>query len=260
MLANTVRTRGVTFAFIIGPPRFVAREEASRVHNAVCDATGHDDLAFRYSPIDTPQRRGPDGFQIVIGRQEGRGGFQIIDELNPTQFSGLRLLIRYDWPPSQEHVEQLADQTVNAVLDAMDGDWQRVMAEVRFRAECNVAGDDALAYVRDGLCRLRPATLENLGNPLTFCSLSVEISEAVHDNEPLANPKREVRIEVLRDDPRLAYIETVNQWNQAPPRTSVQLSELDRLRSFEQNPSDYINDSYDFLTERVLALGDPGGD
>ena len=261
MLANTVRTRGVRFAFIIGPPRFVAREEASRVHNAVCDATGYDDLAFRYSPIDNPQRRGPEGFRIVIERQEGRGGFRIIDELDPTtKIPGLRLLVAYDRPPSQQHVNELADQTVNAVLEAMDGNWQRVMAEVRYQAECNVEGDDALAYIRNGLCHLRPATLENLGEPLTFCSLSVGISEAPHDDEPLAHPKREVRIEVLRDDARLAYIETVNQWTQAPLRTGVQLSELGRLRSFEQNPSDYIQDSYDFLTQKVLVLGDPGGD
>ena len=261
MLANTVRTRGVTFAFIVGPPRFVAREEASRIHNAVCDATGHDDLAFRYSPIDTPQRRGPNGFQIVIERQEGRGGFRIIDELNPTtQIPGLKLLITYEWPPSQQHVVELADQTMRAVLEAMDGDWQKALAEVRLRAECDVRGGDAVAYIHNELCHLPPGTLEDLGTPLTFCCFALEVSETPHGDNPLANPKREVRIEVLHDNPRLAYIETVSQWSQTPPARRIQLPVLDRLRPFDHNPSDYINDAYTFLTDKVLPLGNaPGG-
>jgi len=258
MLRNTVRTRAVSFAFVFGPPRFVNREEATRVHNGVCDALGHDDLTFRYNPGDSPGRGSPNGFSIVIGRQEGRGGFEITTDFVPPKLPGLRLLVHYQFPPSLEHVHEVADSASTAVFDALEGTWQKVMAEVRLRAECDVVGNNAVAFVRDQLCRFDPTQLNALGEPLAFCGVALGIGERPHGGEALAYPKRDVRIEVLRDDSRLVYIETVNQWKQLPETQNgtINLTELGTtIRPFDERPSDYIRDSHNYLTECVLKLG-----
>jgi hypothetical protein len=49
MKPNSLRTRAVVFAYLFGPPRYVDRNEAAKVHAAICDALGYDDFSFKYS-------------------------------------------------------------------------------------------------------------------------------------------------------------------------------------------------------------------
>lgn len=82
MIPNSLRTRGVLFAFLFGPPRFIEREEAARVHGKVCDHLKHDDFVFRYSASGTPDKPQSRGFSISFQRKEGQGSFTTAIDLN----------------------------------------------------------------------------------------------------------------------------------------------------------------------------------
>jgi len=257
MQPNTIRTRGVKFAFLFGPPRFVGRDEAAKLYGCVCDKLSHDDLTFRYSTTEAEAKPTSRGFAINLARKEGRGGFGII----VTHKGGnepIRVLFDYGWPPSMPHVEELFDSASAAVFDSLEGEWQKVLAETRIRAECAVRGQDALSYIRERLICVSSSTIESFGTPLAFASIRLDTSSSGDTDDAIAGPARQLTVEVLQEDRKSVYLELVSQWTQYPEiATEVDIT---KSRPFNANPTDYVKDSYEFLCARVHDLaGEEGG-
>jgi len=254
VLPNSLRFRGVHFAYLFGPPRFVPREEASRVHGKVCDALGYDDLTFRYGTGEQQAGKQSRGFQIEFQRPEGRGTFEVnID--NPDVSQPIRLVMGWVWPPSLEHAKQALDLTAETVLESLQGEWTLVVAEARLRAQCEARSESAIGYIATELLAVGPTWLEQLGKPLTHASLKLEVGSS-GTNDSLANPKRDLTIEVLRDDPKGLYLELVSQWSQFPPVASIDLS---NIRKIDKKPSEYVEDSIKYLRGRINGLAQLDG-
>ena len=141
VLRDSYQTRGLSFAFLIGPPRNLERQIGMAIHAAICEALGLDDIGFKYQPGDT-QPGGEKTFETV-----------------------------------------------------------------------------ASAFVQ---------------------------------GEELSNLKRDVSVEVLRQDPRSLYLEVMSQWPQVAvsPDGTVHL-DPGTIRSFELPPSEYLINTVDY-TESVL--------
>lgn len=251
MLSNTLKTRGVVFAYIFGPPRFVRREEASRVHNAVCEALHLDDIAFQYGNPDSK------GFVIRLLRKEGRGGFHV-EIGSPGGGQPMKVLMGYEWPASVEHLTETFDMTSNAVFCALEGDCQRVIAEVRIKAQCAVQEETGLLFLRSRLLRLTPEQVDGLGTRLDFAAVKLEVAASGSPETSLDGPKRDLSIELLREDPKGVYIELMSQWAQFPITRGASPTppDISRARLIEQTPSEYVNEAYTFLRDHVMVLGE----
>jgi len=139
MIANTLRTRGIVFAYLFGPPRVVEREEAYKIHRGVCDGLKRDDLSFQYQ---NPEARKPGSraFSLQFRRKEEREGVAVTID-NQGMQTPIRLLLEHHWPPSVEHVKETMDSISEAVFQNVEGTWTRVLAEARIRAQCSVPHD-----------------------------------------------------------------------------------------------------------------------
>jgi hypothetical protein len=261
MLPNSLRVRAVHFAFLFGPPRFVGREEASRVHGKVCDALGIDDIAFRYASSTTSEKPNSKGFSIVLERKEGRGSFAAtLDNKNVGE--PIRLLLTYTWPPSLEHANETFDMTAEAAFSALDGDWQCVLAEARLRAQCDVRGGNALTFMRQRLLRQADDWVSDLGTPVAFCGVKFEVAATPPGENPLDGAKRELAVELLREDPGGLYLELMSQWPQVVSMPSSQAAAADvrSIRQLDKKPSKYVADAFAYLQARVESLASAKGE
>lgn len=261
MHPQSLRTRSVAFAFIFGPPRFIKREEAASVHSRLCDDLSQDDISFRYVPVDpleNPASRKV--FRIEMERREGRGGFKVVvDRIGPPIIpgDGLRLLLDYTWPPSSEHVHEQFDIAAAAVLAALEGQWQKVMAETRVRAQCD-AGGSAIDFMRLRALRLSPGWIESLDGRLAFAGVKlVTAADWPTEDAPLKGPERNISIEVLSEDPNGLYFESVSVWRQfSGPVTGS--ADLERARRFDEKPSQYVTNATEHLRQMVTGLSREG--
>lgn len=253
MLTNSYRTRGVNFAFLAGPPRDLTRHTGMEIHSAICEALGADDLSFKFTPGD----RRPGGekpFAIHVARDE-RGPEKLAIELNGSvQNTPVRVFCGYEWPRSAELAFQDFDLVCDAIFQVLGDGWQRVLAEARVRGQLHAQGDSAVSFLGD---RVLPfvANSENTGE-LSFLAFKYETAASGFPvGDPLANPKRDVSVEVLRDDPRCIYVEVMSQWPQIAVvrREGVQI-DPETIRSFESPPSAYLADTTSYVESVVLPL------
>ena len=258
MLANSFSLRGIRFAFLFGPPRLVKREEASRVHSAVCDTTHLDDFSFKYSTIAPEERLASKGFSIVFERKEGRGTLgAIIDNRNIN--GPIRILLEYTWPPSIEHVKENFDIISNSVFDSLEGNWTRVFAEVRLRAQCNTRSGNGLTFLKEKVLGLPQEYISGLGDSLSFCSVKLRV-DATQPQPPsedqIEGARRELLIEILQEDPTSVYLELVSGWPQVAPLPRNQTGNIviENIRRIDSNPSEYIEEALSFLNEQAEQL------
>ena len=257
MLSQSLRTRGVKFAFLIGPPRFISRDEATSMYSAVCDALSQDDLTFGYRASDSEGKPSSRGFSISLSRKEGRGGFAVTIDNKGIQ-TPIRLLLAYEWAPSVEHVREQFDATANAVLETLEGEWQKIVAEVRLQAQCAVPGNSGIQFILDSILGLRHEWVDSLGKPLGMASIKLEIDASKSEiGDSLSCPKRELMIEVLREDPKSVYLELMTMWPQVlmptVPGEQVVI-DTSSLRPIDKLPSEYVGEALEFLRERVAEL------
>lgn len=265
MIASSIQTRGVILAYLIGPPRFVSRIEAAEFYNAVCDALKLDDLNFQYESgtrhSDAEAETEAKGFKATLQRKEGRGGFQATVDHRGGR-NPVRLMLSYDWPPSPEHVTETFNIAHRATLDSLEGDWQKVMAEVRIRAQCSTSGNDGLAFLRTHVLGVESAWLESLGPSIGFASMHIHVNDGKPGDDSLAYPRRELKLEPLRDDPKSIYIELMSQWRQIPePTAYAPAVDLSAMREIDREPQEYIEESRVYLQslmEGIASAGDEG--
>lgn len=253
MRPNSIRPRGVCFALLFGPPRSISRDEALKVHSGICDSLGLDDFVFRYTPSESSGLQGEKCFSIRTERIEGKGRYAVVVE-NKEVKGAIRLLIDYVWPQSVAFAMERFDSTVDGVFQALGGDWTRGLAEVRLRAQCDDKENDALGFLRRNVFRFDEVWFESLGRPLSFASFKIEVDQGKPIVGPLDNPKRELNVEILRDDPRSVYVESVSQWTQVPLKQPVERIEPGSIRRIDQRPSQYVGDAWSFLQAQVEAL------
>lgn len=252
MLTNSYRTRGANFAFLAGPPRDLTRHTGMEIHSAVCEALGADDLSFKY----TPGAKGPDDetpFAIQLGRDQGPEKLAV--EINGSvQNTPLRVFFGYEWPRSSELAFQDFDLVCEAVFTVLGDGWQRVLAEARVRGQLHAKGDSAVSYLSRSVLPVVGGS-ENVGDP-SFVAFKYEtVASDFGVEDPMANPKRDVSVEVLRSDPRCIYVEVMSQWPQvaAADGTTVQI-DPDKIRTFESPPSEYLTDTMHYVESVVLPL------
>ena len=233
------------------------------MYDAVCEALGVDDLTYKYAATASPDVPPPvaeksRGFSLQIERRIGRGTFKIAID-NAAIQQPIRLLIEYVWPASVEQVTQDFDLVTEAAFRALGGTWQRVLAETRIRGQLEAAGGSALDFLSKRVLHLGADRLARLEAPPEFVSVSFE-TPAGHptEDDPLHQPKREVQLQVLREDLRSVYIELMSQWPQLAldgqgdiPRVEI---DTGRIRKFDSEPSKYLDNSIEFLSERVFPL------
>lgn len=259
MLANSLRLRGIKFAFLFGPPRFIKREEASKVHSALCDITHLDDFSFKYTPIEPKERLASKGFSIVFERKEGRGA--LVAKIDNQNIDGpIRILLGYTWPPPIDDIKVHFDNISKAVFGSLEGNWTSVLAEVRLHSQCSTRSNDGLTFLREKVLGLPQECISGFGEPLSFCSVKLEVN-ATQPQPPsedqLKGAKRELLIEVLREEPSCVYLELVSRWPQlAPlPRNQTGQIALESIRQINSKPSVYIEEASSFLREQVEQLG-----
>lgn len=261
MIPSSFTTRAVRFAYLIGPPQTLSRQDAMGIHDSVCQKLGADDFAFQYRAIPSDEdlseapRGQSRGFEIKFVRQQGRGTFNItIDHTNIE--NPVRFLCQYTWPPSRELVYQDFDLASEALFETLGSDWQRVLAETRVRGQVEAQGDSAARFMSEHVLGLTEAGQERLEAPVSFVTAGYETPATDPSPEDqLQGPKREVTLEVLREDRRSLYLEVMSQWPQIA-RVSNGTMKIDaqRLRQFDAEPSEYIGNSVDYIHEIALPL------
>lgn len=246
MLTNSYRTRGANFAFLVGPPQNLTRRDGMNIHASVCDALGVDDISFKYTPGDDANKN----FAIHLGREQGREKLTL--EINgPVGDTPLRLFFGAEWPRSAQAAFEDFDLASEAVFGLLGDGWQRVLAEARVRGQAHAKGDSAVSFLSRGVLGLP-------GEGMSFAAFKYETEAAeATPEDPLANPKRDVSVEVLREDPRCVYVEVMSQWPQiATPSGQAVALDPEKVRPFDSPPSDYLRDTVEYTESAVFPLLD----
>lgn len=249
MLNESYRTRGAVFALLVGPPRDLTRQEGMTIHGQVCDALGVDDIAFRYRPKGREQP-----FSIELEHQKDPGQLNV-EITGSVQGEPVRLLFQYEWPASAQLVLDDFDHACNAAMSALGTGWQTVLAEARVRGQVHAPADSAVAFLSDKVLSL-PGSTDGAGGVLSFLGFKYEINAAAFtEDDQLANPKREVSVEVLREDPRCVYVEAMSQWPQLAV-SSDGTAEIGpgKIRTFGSPPSEYLSNTSEYLNAVVFSL------
>lgn len=256
MISDSLTIRGAMFAYLFGPGRIIERDEASDIHGAICDALGHDEMVFQYNPIPNPASPAMKGFRINMLLQDERGRYEVIMDFSGMPNNPIRLLMSYEWPPSMQYAKEQFDLTAQAVFETMDGSSMKVSAEARMRGQVSVRGNDALMYIQNNLMNFDRGWLEKFGRPMSFASVKLG-SESAYDGNPLESPRRELNIEILREDPRSLYLELVSQWPQFSYTAKQSgMFEADSIRPIKDKPGEYLEEAYNFLKKRIADLED----
>lgn len=246
----------------------LSRQEAMQIHDAVCEKLGVDDVAFQYQTTSSEQEpdQGPRGesrgFAIQLQREQGRGTFNVTLDKDPNvqdpgRQNPVRFLVQYTWPPTRQHVSEDLDLASEAVFETLGEDWQRVLAEARVRGQVEAQGGSGVDYLAEQVLGFEEADLENLDAPVSFATVGYETpAQDPASDDQLSSPKREVTLEVLREDPRSLYVEVVSQWPQFAAQAKGQQVQINpqRLRQFTAVPSDYVEDTVDYIRTVLLPL------
>ncbi len=255
MLKNSYRTRGLSFAFLIGPPRNLSRQVGMGIHAAVCDVLGVDDIGFKYQPGER-QPSGERTFSIHLTREDGRQSFTVEIDQQANQ-QPIRVLLGYEWPVSNNLVFDDFDATCHAAFEVLGEGWQRVLAEARIRGQVHAPGGSAVSFLsRDvlGVSEEDPRIDERLA----FTAIKYEtVAAEFAPGSELANPKRDVSVEVLRQDSRSLYVEVMSQWPQVAISSDGTVRvDPGTVRNFQSPPSEYLMDTIDYTESVVLPFLD----
>lgn len=258
MIPTALTTRGVVFAYLFGPPRVLDRRVGMEIHDAVCKELGVDDFAFKYAAAPAGGDEPPDpsrGFSIQLQRKQGRGAFTITVD-NQNIKAPIRFFVQYTWPPTRAHVQEEIDAASDATFRVLGEGFQKVLAEARLRTQVEAHGGDATEFMLNRVLRLNPDALERLEARPTFASMLFETPAGQPgEAESLKDPKREIKIEGLREDSRCLYVEVMSQWPQLaqPPEGALGV-DPSMIRKIDKLPSEYIANTEQYLSEHVMRF------
>ena len=95
MVPTSYSTRAIVFAYLVGPPRILTRQEGAAIHGAVCEKLGDDDFSFQYTPPSDAEQ----AFSVSMMRKREREEFTISIS-GAGQGTPTRVLFHFDWPPT----------------------------------------------------------------------------------------------------------------------------------------------------------------
>ena len=255
MVPTSYSTRAIVFAYLVGPPRILTRQEGAAIHGAVCEKLGDDDFSFQYTP---PSDAGQE-FSVSMTRKREREEFTISIS-GAGQGTPTRVLFHFDWPPTVHIATEDIDQASEAIFaEVGEEGYGRVLAEARIRGKAEAAGDSAAGFLTKRIFHFSEGELGDLGARVSFAGITYETDAAdATDEDSLANPKRTVTVEVLRDDPRCLYVEVMSQWPQLPGVQGGGTIEINpsKIRTFTSPPSDYVRNAIQYTEDVVLPLLD----
>jgi hypothetical protein len=259
--SNTFRLRGIAFAYLFGPPRELGRPEGSKIHDAICQELRLDDFSFQFTRQEEAPRS--TGFRIQMGRLEGRGGLEVLVEGKGVQ-TPLRFLVHQVWPQSSEVAAQQTEMVTSAFWKGLGGEgWQVVLAEVRLQAQCGSGEPKAIDWFRKHALPFGDERFSRLGGQVSFADVKLEVLPPVGEIDFWSSARREISLQVLREDPRDVYLDVVSTWSglRAVPGAQglmVQVAGPDQ-RLPEASPGEYIRQTMEYTRTRVLNLV-PEGD
>ena len=179
-----------------------------------------------------------------MGRKEGSGGIEILIE-GPKPRVPRRLLINSAW---QLGSAKVPEENMDMIADAFWSEFganQILLAEVRIRAQCSSGKPHAGSWFRDSM--FRETDLDSLGGKLAYAGARLEIQP--HPSaEFWDSPKREISLEVLREDPRDIYMDIMSQWQRLPGAGPS----WDLLATAK--PSEFIQAAVSYTRSKVLGL------
>ena len=257
MVPNSYSTREIIIAVLAGPPRRLTRQQGMAIHDAMCGRLGEDfSFKFNTNPTVLPQATSGAGFQIALERPQGRGKFQILVD-HAGQAAPVRIYVGYPWPRGQEFED--IDLAFEAVWQVLGEGWTRVLVETRVRGQLEARGESAANYMAANVLQLTGPDLAHVGGQVPFWGVRYEAGPGQpQEGHPLANPKRELSLETLRDNPRHLYVELMSQWPQmgnAPTVVDGTLTiDASTIRELNEAPRVYIQDSMTYLTDVVFPL------
>lgn len=255
MIAHTISSRQVVFAYLYMPTRFLRRKDASEMHDKVCDRLDNNTISLQYLEPATGESK---GFDIRMKLEEGRQGL-LVNVSNPSvkPNTPTRILVDNLFTQKDMSIRQ-TEETVSAVMNYLTQkgmDLQLVIAEVRIRAQVEIRGElNGLEFMKKRVLGSQPwlgKTREEVG----FASVKYEFKPSMNPLTALEHPKRELTLEPLKEDPASLYLETMSQWPQAislqpgmpPPRDATP-------REILSTPGAYIEDAYEFLEEQITLF------
>lgn len=248
MKSREMTPRSVSFAYLFGPPRHIARDEAARIHAVVCDRLGLDDISFVYKSEPGTDDE-PGGFGMAFRRTEGKEQFQMTIESQGLR-APMRMLLTTAWPESLKAVETCFDAAAAAAFEALGEGWQKVLVETRLRAHCAAGSGSGSEYLRSELLRFAPAWSDSEAGARASYSVCYKLASSC----PEEDPARELQVEPLQADPQSVYLELISRW-------SIGAREKGKdIVGIQGAPTEYLRDSYDCLVEQALPVESSGGE
>ena len=190
-------------------------------------------------------------------RDQGCGSLSVTID-NKSINDPLRLRVGHTWPPSREHVYEDIDLASEATFDVIGSGMNRVLVEARIRAQVEARGGSAEDYLARNVLHLTDGDMAALQARPNYFAIKYEVPAVQPSpDDPLSNPKRDMSIEVLREDPRVLYLELMSQWPQLAqsgmPGGAIEI-DVSNLRPLLDPPSAYIKETMGYLTEVALPL------
>ena len=254
MIPDAFRLRRAVVAYVFSGQPEIRREEALQFYDRVTgEKVDVPQFNFERSTLSLARVGSGDRaptFQAEVGPHEGN----------------FRLLIVETWP---DRALELIKQDADIIWEKFQKTWPEnrvggrpVVVETRFRLDVPAEGGDATEYLVDDVLHLPHKAIEELGRSVHGMGLKINIPvEASFDetgegaDTPLNFADSRIRIETLLDDTSRLYLEMVNKWPSVPlPAEARQQHGQDlptRINPEPRRPSEYLDDSYRYLTGRV---------
>lgn len=247
-LAETIRYRAAIYAAVYSPPEAIPRAQAAEVYARLAAAV-FPELSLEYVPA-----AGEKPFKLLMREKQGRRADTVIVDM-PSQ-QGLRLLLDQTWPESFVVAKEKADMTFQ-LCDPFVSERQVDLVEARIRAQVSTGEKSAMDYLVRKLVGQK-SKLASLGT-VEHLGLHCEIALDLPATTPLSAPKREVKIERLREEPSSLYIEVMSNWGRVALPPNQGKAKEPRLMpgplsNGQEKPSAYLAEVGAYIEEQVCSF------
>jgi hypothetical protein len=250
VIPQSLTLRSVAIARVFATQPELQRDENLRFYDSV---TGQG--------VDLPELVQSARQVQLLKRAPGQpaGAFQVlIDHLG----SQLRFLVSEDYPPRPF---ALFAKDADATWDAFLGVWplnrlggRPILSEVTLRMTAASESGSATTFLVDRVLHLSTDSLARLGRAVLGVGLRVIVPLQVGSRDeklPLNGADINLLVETLVDDPSRLYFEITAKWPALPlPPEIVAQGGPSFLNAEVRKPSEYLEDVYSYLTDRVVTF------
>lgn len=257
MIPDAFRLRRSAIAYVFSGQPEIRREEALQFYDRV---TGEK--------VDVPQFNFERSTLSLARVGSGDRSPQFQTQVGPHE-GNFRLLVIETWP---DRPLELIKQDADIVWEQFRATWSEnrvggrpVVVETRFQLDVPADGGNATEYLIDEVLHLPHKALEELGRQVHGMGLKINLPvEASFDemgksaDTPLNFADSRIRIETLLDDTSRLYLEMVTKWPSVPLPPEIRERHgkklPNRINPEPRRPSEYLEDSYGYVIERVARF------